>query len=163
MPVVEHATELEHRDRTPSAIAKATGSLTAPWFNRTSFETCNSSCLMALEYATTPPEYQVLEPGRSTKAAAHNPPVQDSAVEMVQPRVIRASRNISTLELMANHHRPLAHGGQWPKCLELDLEAMLAADPHPTPQKKLVLQLEGTDPEAEPYGRRPLSRPQGQS
>ena len=163
MPVVEHETVLEHRDRTPAAIAKATGSLTAPCSSKTSCGTANNSCLMVLEYATTPPEYHVLEPGRSTNAAAHNPPVQDSAVEIVQSRVNRASRNVSTLELMANHHRPLAHAGRWPKCSGLGLAAMPPEDPHPRPQKRLALQREGSDLEAGPYEQRLMSRPRERS
>ena len=163
MPVVEHETVLEHRDRTPAAIAKATGSLTAPCDSRTSFGTANNSCLMALEYATTPPEYHVLEPGRSTNAAAHSPPVQDSAVEIVQSRVNRASRSVSTLELMASHHRPLAHAGRSPKYLGLGLGAMPPEGPHPTPQKRRGLQLEGLDLAAGPYGRQLKSRPRERS
>ena len=114
IPVVEHETVLEHRDRTPAAIAKATGSLTAPCSNKTSCGTDNNSCLMVLEYATTPPEYHVLEPGRSTNAAAHSPPykilrLRSSSLGSTEHHVV--SRRLNSWQITIDH-LPTPDGGQ---------------------------------------------------
>jgi hypothetical protein len=70
--------------RAPSAIARATGSLTAPCLSIRSAGTPIISLFAWFEYVTKPRSNQPLLPEMSVIAVATMPPVQDSAVTSIR-------------------------------------------------------------------------------
>ena len=89
MPVVAMAMCVWAWRWAPIAMARATGSLTAPNWSISAASTPIWADLAALEYVTQPRSNQALEPDTSVQAAAIPPPVQLSAVASNQPRAIR--------------------------------------------------------------------------
>lgn len=84
MPVTDSATCARLLRSAPSAIARATGSLTAPCLSIRSGGTPIISILAWFEYVTNPRSNHWLLPEMSVIAAAIIPPVQDSAVASVR-------------------------------------------------------------------------------
>lgn len=92
-PVRLTAISASKRDRAPSAIARAHGSLTAVNSLSTSQGTPNTRCLTSSQYVTAPPRSTVLAPGIPAMLEATMPAVHDSAVATVTPRAVAFSTN----------------------------------------------------------------------
>jgi len=84
-PVVEIARSVPSRLRAPRAIATATSSLTAPTRASVSSGTSSRAVFTSLAYATMLPRKTFEAPGTATISSATAPPVNDSAVPIVQP------------------------------------------------------------------------------
>ena len=83
MPVVDKAKSAPETRRAPSAMAAATGSLTAPCTASRSAGTPSASSFVWLAYVTKPAGKISDAPGTSVMRPANDPPVQDSAVARV--------------------------------------------------------------------------------
>ncbi len=90
-PVILTPSSVPKRCRTPSAIARATGSLTAPCSASMSSGTPSSRVFTVLSYAITPPANHAELPGTSVRRPPSRPPVQDSATAMRAPFASSAS------------------------------------------------------------------------
>ena len=89
MPLMATARSAPLRRSACAAISCTVGSLTAPYRASVAAFTPRSRCLASLEYTTQPARNQCEAPGGSVSARASPPPVQDSAVATVRPRVCR--------------------------------------------------------------------------
>ena len=87
IPEVAIPKSLPNRSRTPSAIARTDASDTAPSLSITAAGTPSIAIFASFEYETTPPKKYAEEPGTSVNRSAISPPVQDSAVAIVRPRL----------------------------------------------------------------------------
>src|SRR5258705_13543878 len=74
------------RCRAPSAIARTTGSLTAPCCCKSSRGTPSTLSLRSFEYVTKPPSVHFELPDTSVRSWVKRPPVQLSAGQLVSPR-----------------------------------------------------------------------------
>ena len=90
IPVVERANVVPLRCSAPSAMARATSSLTAPATEISSAETPNVRVFASLEYVTFPSINTAEDPGTSVTRFASNPPVHDSAVAKVATFAFRS-------------------------------------------------------------------------
>ena len=82
-PVMDNPKSVPARLRMPSAIASATGALTAPCSSNNIGSTPKVRVLASLAYATTPSMKYFDEPGTSVNRCASKPPVQLSATDNV--------------------------------------------------------------------------------
>src|SRR5581483_6180479 len=89
MPVIDAAQVAPDLRRAPSAIARTTGSLTAPCCWRRSRGTPRALCFISFEYVTKPPAIHFELPATSVSSWDKRPPVQLSAQQIVSP--LRAS------------------------------------------------------------------------
>ncbi len=96
-PVTATATSAPRRTRAPVAIAAATSSETAPCSAMSSAGTPSPASFTPFAYATTEPTKTSLAPGTLVSREATMPPVHDSAVASVRPRVRQRSRTISEI------------------------------------------------------------------
>src|ERR1044072_5331964 len=85
IPVIDNPKSVPMRLRTPSAIASATGALTAPCSINNIGSTSNSFVFTSFAYAITPPIKYFDDPGTSVTRCASRPPVQLSATASVYP------------------------------------------------------------------------------
>src|SRR6202011_133999 len=91
MPVMATARSTPARSSAPTAIAVAVSLLTAPNVASVTALTPSIARLAPSEYVTKPRSMTSEEPGMSVSAPATKPPVQDSAVAMVNLRMRQRS------------------------------------------------------------------------
>src|ERR671920_2058331 len=89
-PVTESPWSVPAVFLTPSAIAFANGSETAPCWTSSSCGTPSRRSLASLEYVTRPSVKNAEEPALSVRRLARRPPVQLSASAKVSPRPVRS-------------------------------------------------------------------------
>src|SRR5829696_801095 len=89
-PLTESPQTLPAVFLTPSAIAFATGSETAPCWTSSSCGTLSRRSLASLEYVTSHSVKNAEEPALSVRRLARRPPVQLSASAKVSPRPVRS-------------------------------------------------------------------------
>src|SRR5690625_1865807 len=88
-PVVATPQYEPNNFRAPRAIARAVSSLTVPWREITSSGTPKTLSLMSVAYATRPPLTTSEAPVGRINSDVTNPPVSDSAHEMLSARRTR--------------------------------------------------------------------------
>ena len=89
IPLIDTARSAPLRRNACRASSATVASLTAPWRLRVVARTPRSRRLAASEYTTQPAKNQFEAPAGSVNARASPPPVQDSAVATVRPRLSR--------------------------------------------------------------------------